>query len=179
MFSILHAYRRFDPAAKSLLEIALLYPGIRALFFYRIANWLWRKKLTFAARMTSEFGRFISGIEIHPGATIGKRVIIEHGTGIVIGETTEVGDDVVILQGVTLGSKNVLGATPGKRHPTVSNGVVLCAGAKILGPVQIGAGSVIGANAVVTRDIPANVTAVGAPAKVVEKRPNLRLVRTA
>lgn len=170
MLSLIRAYRRFDPAARGWLEIALLYPGIRALCCYRIANWFWQKNFTFVARLTSEFGRFISGIEIHPGATVGERVIIEHGTGIVIGETSQVGDDVVILQGVTLGSKNVIDAKPGKRHPTIGNRVVLCAGAKILGPIHIGDGTIVGANTVVTKDLPSNVTAVGAPARITSRQ---------
>lgn len=162
ILDFLQAYRRYDPAAKSTLEIALLYPGPRALFFYRIAHWLSDQKLSFLARLVSELGRFLSGIEIHPGATIGRRLVIDHGMGVVIGETAEIGDDCIIFHGVTLGGTKF---DPVKRHPTIGHRVLIGTGAKILGPITLGDGSRVGANAVVTRSVEAGVTVVGNPAK--------------
>jgi len=153
-----------DPAAKNWLEVMLLYPSIHAIIFYRVAHLLYNHKIYFIARAISQLARFFTGIEIHPGAKIGKGLFIDHGTGVVIGETTEIGDNVTLYQGVTLGGT---GKDKGKRHPTIENDVVVGAGAKILGPIKIGAGSKIGANAVVLKDVLAKATAVGIPARVI------------
>lgn len=150
MINFLSAYKNYDPAAKSLLEIALLYPGPRALFLYRISHFFYKIRLFFLARFFCELSRFLTGIEIHPGAKIGKRLVIDHGMGVVIGETAEIGDDCIIFHGVTLGG---LKFSPIKRHPTVGNKVLIGAGAKILGPINIGNGARIGANAVVVKDV--------------------------
>ncbi|SHJ85804.1 serine O-acetyltransferase [Clostridium cavendishii DSM 21758] len=151
-----------DPAARSVVEVIFLYPTIRALRDYRIAHKFYKMKLFFLARLISQVSRFFTGIEIHPGAKIGKGLFIDHGMGVVIGETAEIGDDVVIYHGVTLGGT---GKDTGKRHPTVGNNVVIGAGAKILGPIVIGNGAKIGANSVVLKDVPAEATAVGIPAE--------------
>ena len=151
-----------DPAARSGLEIALLYPGLHAIWAHRVNHWLWRRGVRFVARAGSQLMRWFTGVEIHPGATIGRRFFIDHGMGVVIGETAEVGDDVMLYHGVTLGGRTRDG---GKRHPTIGDGVAVGAGAKILGPVTIGAGSVIGANAVVTKDAPVDSILVGVPAR--------------
>lgn len=152
-----------DPAARNRVEVFLSYSGLHAVWAHRFANWLWRHRLHTFARMHSQFTRFLTGIEIHPGATIGRRVFIDHGMGVVIGETAVVGDDVTIYHGVTLGGKSL---GNGKRHPTLGENVVVGAGAQVLGPVIVGAGSVIGANAVVVRDVPAGSIASGIPATV-------------
>lgn len=154
-----------DPAIKSTVE-AFLYPSIYALLFYRFANKLYKIKLFFLARFISQFGRFLTGIEIHPGAVIGRRLFIDHGMGIVIGETAEIGNDVVIYHGVTLGGT---GHHTGKRHPTIGNNVMIGAGAKILGPIYIGNNCKVGANAVVVKEIPDNSTAIGIPAEIIRK----------
>ena len=153
-----------DPAARSVAEIFFSYPGFHAIRFYRLAHWLWLHKRYFLGRFVSHVGRFFTGIEIHPGARIGRAFFIDHGMGVVIGETAEVGDDVTMYHGVTLG-----GTTweKGKRHPTIGNNVVVGVGAKILGPVKIGDNTRIGANSVVIRDIPPNSVVVGIPGKVV------------
>lgn len=151
-----------DPAARSGLEIALLYPGLHAVWSHRVAHRLWRRGLRFPARALSQVARWLTGIEIHPGAVIGRRFFIDHGMGVVIGETAEVGDDVMLYHGVTLGGRQREG---GKRHPTLHDGVAVGAGAKILGPVTIGAHTAVGANAVVTVDAPADSVLVGVPAK--------------
>ncbi|MGH4119220.1 serine O-acetyltransferase EpsC [Clostridium sp.] len=151
-----------DPAANNWVEVILLYPSIHAIILYRIAHFLYKHKIYFISRALSQIARFFTGIEIHPGATIGKRLFIDHGMGVVIGETTEIGDNVTLYQGVTLGGT---GKDKGKRHPTIENDVVVGAGAKILGPISIGAGSKIGANAVVLKDVLARSTAVGIPAR--------------
>lgn len=156
-----------DPAARSGLEIALLYPGLHAIWAHRVWHRLWRRGFRFAARAGSQMTRWITGIEIHPGARIGRRFFIDHGMGVVIGETAEVGDDVMLYHGVTLGGRQREG---GKRHPTLGDGVAVGAGAKILGPVVIGAHSVVGANAVVTKDAPADSVLVGVPAKARSRR---------
>jgi serine O-acetyltransferase len=161
MLDFIKAYKNYDPAAKSLIEVALLYPGPKAVFFHRLAHPFYQIKLYFIARLISEISRFITGIEIHPGAKLGKRLVIDHGTGLVIGETAIVGDDCILFHGVTLGG---LKFDPVKRHPTIGNGVLIGAGAKILGPIHIGDHSRVGANAVVTKDVPAGVTVVGNPA---------------
>lgn len=155
-----------DPAAKSSLEILLLYPGLKAIRMYRRAHRHYLKGHSFRARYISQKAARKTGIEIHPGATIGRRLVIDHGTGIVIGETTEIGDDVLIYQGVTLGGT---GKDVGKRHPTIQNGVMISAGAKVLGPITVGEGSRVAAGAVVLKDVPPNSTVVGVPAKVVRQ----------
>ncbi|MBP7072503.1 MAG: serine O-acetyltransferase [Clostridia bacterium] len=155
-----------DPAAKSYLEVILCYPGLHAVICHRIAHGLYRRRWYVAARLISQISRFFTGIEIHPGAAIGRRFFIDHGSGIVIGETTEIGDDVTLYQGVTLGGT---GKDKGKRHPTIGNNVTIGSGAKILGPISIGHNAKIGAGAVVVRCIPPNSTAVGVPAHVVRR----------
>lgn len=157
MFEFLKAYRNYDPAAKSYIEIFLLYPGPRALLFHRCAHFLYSIKLYFFARLLADISRTVTGIEIHPGAKIGKRLVIDHGVGCVIGETAEIGDDCVIFHGVTLGG---LRFDPIKRHPTVGNRVLIGTGAKVLGPIKIGDDSKIGANAVVIKEVPAGATVV-------------------
>lgn len=158
MLDFLRAYKSYDPAAKSLFEIALLYPGPKVILCHRLAHILYEMEFFFLSRLVSEFGRLITGIEIHPGARIGKRLVIDHGMGVVIGETAEVGDDCVIFHGVTLGGVKF---DPVKRHPTVGNKVLIGTGAKILGPITLGDGCRIGANAVVTKDVPPGATIVG------------------
>jgi serine O-acetyltransferase len=160
----LGAYQARDPAARSKVEIFLLYPGVHALIYHRIAHWCYRRQLRFLARVVSQWSRFWTGIEIHPGAQIGRRFVIDHGMGIVIGETAEVGDDVLLYQGVTLGGT---GKDKGKRHPTIGNNVMIGSGAKILGPFTVGDGARIASNAVVLSAVPGNATAVGVPARIV------------
>lgn len=152
-----------DPAAKNIIEVVLLYSGLHALIFYRIANLLLRLKIPILPRAISQFAKFLTGIEIHPGAQIGRGLFIDHGMGVVIGETSIVGDNVTLYQGVTLGGT---GREKGKRHPTVGNDVVIGAGAKILGNITIGDNSYVGANAVVIKDVPANSTVVGVPGRL-------------
>ena len=161
---LLAAYQRRDPAARSKLEIFLLYPGVHAVLYHRVAHWLYRHHRFFLARCVSQWSRFWTGIEIHPGATIGHRLVIDHGMGIVFGETCEIGDNCTIYHGVTLGGT---GKDTGKRHPTLGNNVLIGAGTKVLGPVYIGDNARIGAGSVVLRNLPANCTAVGVPAEVV------------
>lgn len=151
-----------DPAAKSKIEVLLLYPCIHALISYRIAHSLYLNKMFFLARLTSQLSRFFTGIEIHPGAKIGKGLFIDHGMGVVIGETAEVGDNVTIYHGVTLGGT---GKDVGKRHPTIEDNVLIGTGAKVLGPITVERGAKIGANAVVVKNVPAKATAVGSPAQ--------------
>lgn len=153
-----------DPAAKNTIEIILCYPGFHALFFHRLANKFYKRKMVTLARFISQFSRWVTGIEIHPGATIGKGVFIDHGTGVVIGETAEVGDFVTIYQGVTLGGT---GKEKGKRHPTVQENCIIGAGAKVLGPFTVGKNSKIGAGSVVLEEVPPNSTVVGIPGKIV------------
>ena len=160
------AVKQRDPAARSTLEILLLYSGVHAMAAHRIANRLQKEGKYFSARAVSQAARHLTGIEIHPGATIGKGLFIDHGMGVVIGETTEIGDNCSIYQGVTLGGT---GKDVGKRHPTLGDNVMVGAGAKVLGPVKIGSNSKIAANAVVLREVPENSTAVGIPAKVVRR----------
>lgn len=155
-----------DPAAKNMLEVVLCYPGLHAVLFYRMTNKLYKRKWFVLARVISQIVRNFTGIEIHPGATIGKGLFIDHGMGIVIGETAEVGDNVTIYHGVTLGGT---GKDTGKRHPTVGDNVLIGAGSKILGPIKIGSNSKIGANSVVLKEVPENSTVVGIPGKVVNK----------
>lgn len=165
------AVKERDPAATSTLQILLLYPGLKAIRMHRRANWLWRHNHKFLARYVSQRAAHKTGIEIHPAATIGRRFFIDHGTGVVIGETAEIGDDVTLYQGVTLGGT---GKDSGKRHPTIGNGVMIGAGAKVLGPFKVGDNSNIAAGAVVLEEIPPDCTAVGVPARVV-KRNGLRV----
>ncbi|MTE23078.1 serine O-acetyltransferase EpsC [Microbacterium sp. ZXX196] len=167
----LEAARRRDPAARGFVEIALLYPGLHAIWAHRVASALWRRGLRFPARALSQLVRWLTGIEIHPGATIGRRFFIDHGMGVVVGETAEVGDDVMLYHGVTLGGRSL---EKGKRHPTLGDGVVVGAGAKVLGPVVVGARSAVGANAVVTRDAPPDSVLLGVPAKVRARGPHER-----
>ncbi len=153
-----------DPAAKSTLEVILTYPGLHALWFYRVAHRLYLARHFVMARATSQFARFLTGIEIHPGARIGRRLFIDHGTGVVIGETTEVGDDVTLYQGVTLGGT---GKEQGKRHPTIGDRVMISCGARVLGAITIGHDCKIGAGAVVVKSVPPDCTVVGIPGRIV------------
>ncbi len=170
MIDFLNAYKKNDPAAHSLFEVALLYPGPRAIAFHRLAHFLYGFKLYFLARLVSEISRFLTLIEIHPGAKIGKRFVIDHGAGVVIGETAEVGDDCWIYHGVTLGG---VSTNQVKRHPTLGNGVLVGAGAKVLGPIVLGDGVKVGANSVVNKDVPAHTTVAGVPARTINKAPSL------
>jgi serine O-acetyltransferase len=154
-----------DPAARTTLEVVLAYPGLHAIWIYRVAHWLWQHRLKLLARLLSETARFFTGIEIHPGATIGRRLFIDHGMGVVVGETAEIGDDVLIYQGVTLGGTSL---KKEKRHPTLEDHVMVSAGASVIGPVRIGHASRIGAGAVVVSDAPPYSTVVGIPGKVIE-----------
>ena len=155
-----------DPAARNFLEVLTNYPGLHALLLHRCGHWLWKKNFKWLARTLSTFSRWLTGIEIHPGATIGRRFFIDHGMGVVIGETAQVGDNVTLYQGVTLGGTSW---NKGKRHPTLEDGVIVGAGAKILGPFTVGAGAKIGSNAVVTKEVPAGATVVGIPGKIVKR----------
>jgi serine O-acetyltransferase len=153
-----------DPAARSSLEVVAAYPGFQAAVSHRITHYLWKKNFKFTARVMSQLSRFFTGVEIHPGAVIGKGFFIDHGMGVVIGETSEIGENVTIYHGVTLGGTSF---TKGKRHPTIGNNVTIGAGAKILGPLTVGDNSKVGANSVVIRDVPSNSTVVGIPGSVV------------
>lgn len=161
----LRAYQARDPAARSRLEIFLLYPGVHAIMFHRVSHWLWRHHLRFLARLNSQLARHCTGIEIHPGATIGRRLVIDHGMGVVIGETAEIGDDCLIYHQVTLGGT---GKETGKRHPTIGNNVMIACGAKVLGPFTVGDNARIASNAVVLSEVPEDATAVGIPAQIVK-----------
>jgi serine O-acetyltransferase len=156
-----------DPAARSTLEVATTYPGVHALLAHRLAHRLWRADWRFSARLLSFLGRTLTNVDIHPGATIGRRFFIDHGAGVVIGETAEIGDDVTLYHGVTLGGTSW---NKGKRHPTLADGVVVGAGAKILGPITIGQRVRVGANSVVVKDVPADRTVVGVPGRIVDTR---------
>ncbi len=156
-----------DPAARNTWEVLTCYPGLHALVFHRFTHWLWGHGLKWLARWISHFSRWLTGIEIHPGATIGRRFFIDHGMGVVIGETALIGDDCTLYHGVTLGGTSW---NQGKRHPTLERGVVIGAGAKVLGPITLGEGAKIGSNAVVVRDVPPGATAVGIPARIIEDR---------
>jgi serine O-acetyltransferase len=160
------AYRERDPAARSNLEVLLCYPGLHAVGIHAVASFFWRHGWHLAGRLTSHIGRFLTGIEIHPGAKLGRRFVIDHGLGVVIGETAEVGDDVYIYHQVTLGGTS---SSKGKRHPTIGNNVIIGAGAKVLGAILIGDNARIGANAVVVAAVPADTTVVGIPARPVER----------
>ena len=161
----LDTYKKKDPASRSYLEILTCYPGLHAIFFYRVTNFFWKLNLKLVARMISHISRFLTGIEIHPAVKIGKNLFIDHGMGVVVGETTIIGDNVSIYQGVTLGGTKW---EKKKRHPTISDNVVIGAGAKVLGPILIGKNSKIGANSVVTKNVPSNVTVIGIPARVID-----------
>jgi serine O-acetyltransferase len=156
-----------DPAARNVFEVITSYPGLHAIWLHRIAHFLWRKGIKTIARIISHINRFLTGIEIHPGAKIGRRFFIDHGMGVVIGETAEIGDDVLMYQGVVLGGTSL---KKEKRHPTIGNNVVIGAGAILLGPIKVGDGAKIGAGSVVIKDVPEGTTVVGVPARVVEKR---------
>ncbi len=164
---LLNTYMTYDPAAKSLLEIGLLYPGPKALFCHRSAHWLYVRHLYFFARALAELSRVITGIEIHPGAIIGRRLVIDHGMGVVIGETAVIGDDCIIFHGVTLGG---IKFDPVKRHPTVGNKVMIGTGAKVLGPITLGDGCRVGANAVVTKDVAPGAVILGPTSSVLVKK---------
>ena len=168
MFSYLrediHSVFARDPAARTSWEVLTCYPGIHAMICYRLAHWLWEQQFRWLGRFISHFGRFVTGIEIHPGATIGRRFFIDHGMGVVIGETAVVGDDVTLYHGVTLGGTSW---NEGRRHPTLEDGVVIGAGAKVLGPITVGAHSKVGSNAVVVKNVPPGTTAVGNPARII------------
>ena len=161
----LDTYKKKDPASRSYLEIVVCYPGAHAVFFHKISNFFWLLKLKLLGRIISNISRFLTGIEIHPAVKIGKNFFIDHGMGIVIGETTVIGDNVSIYQGVTLGGTKW---EKRKRHPSISDNVVIGAGAKVLGPITVGKNSKIGANSVVTRNVPSNTVVVGIPARVVD-----------
>ena len=153
-----------DPAARNTFEVLTCYPGLHAVWLHRLANWLWRRRLRWAGRFVSHLARWLTGIEIHPGARIGPRLFIDHGMGVVIGETAEIGADVTLYHGVTLGGTSW---NAGKRHPTLENDVVVGAGAKILGPITVGSGARVGSNSVVVKDVPPGATVVGIPGRVV------------
>ena len=157
-----------DPASRSRLEVVLCYPGFHALVYYRLSHWLWHHRMLLLGRFVSHIGRVLTGIEIHPAARIGRRFFVDHGMGVVVGATTEIGDDVTLYQGVTLGGTSLERGV--KRHPTLEDGVVVGAGAKVLGPITVGAGARIGSNAVVVGEVPAGATMVGVPGKEVSRR---------
>ncbi|MBU1121811.1 MAG: serine O-acetyltransferase [Candidatus Omnitrophica bacterium] len=158
---------REDPAARSIFEVILCYPGLHAIWIYRVSHWFWGKRLVTLARFLSHLGRFFTGIEIHPGAVIGRRFFIDHGMGVVIGETTEIGEDVLIYQGVVLGG---VSQEKTKRHPTIENNVVIGAGAVLLGPIKVEACAKVGAGSVVINDVPAKATVVGVPGRIIFER---------
>ena len=170
LIKTLKSIKKRDPAARSLLEIAIIYPGIRAIVIHRFAHWLWQFKLLFLARLLSEINKIFTGIEIHPAAKIGKRVFIDHGLGVVIGETAEINNDVTLYHGVTLGGLTPDNGIGGKRHPTIGIGSVIGAGAQVLGPIKIGENVRIGANTVVTKDVPSNSRVVGMPTRIIEPK---------
>ncbi len=156
-----------DPAARSLVEVLTCYPGLHALWFYRWANWFWRHRLRLLGRLTSHFGRFATGVEIHPGATVGRRFFVDHGMGVVIGETAEIGDVVLLYLGVVLGGTSL---EKKKRHPTIGNNVVIGTAAILLGPITVGEGARVGANSVVVKSVPPGATVVGVPGRIVEEK---------
>ena len=172
MLEDLKTAKRSDPAARTLLEVALAYPGVHALWGHRVCHRLWRGGHKLTARLASQLVRALTGIEIHPGARIGRRFFIDHGMGVVIGETSEVGDDCILFHGVTLGGVSM---RRGKRHPTLGDGVMVGAGAKVLGPITIGAGAKVGANAVVVKDVEPHTAVVGIPAKPRPQGPPARV----
>ena len=158
-----------DPAARTTFEVLTCYPGLHAVYIHKLARWFWTRGLRWLGRLTSNLGRWLTGIEIHPGAVVGRRVFIDHGMGVVIGETAEIGDDCTLYHGVTLGGTTLYRGT--KRHPTLGEGVVVGAGAKVLGGFTVGAGAKIGSNAVVVKEVPAGATVVGIPGRIVEEAP--------
>lgn len=166
--SLISRIMEMDPAARNRVNVILNYPGLHAMFFFRINHFLWKIHLRILARFLSQFARFLTGIEIHPGATIGKRLFIDHGMGVVIGETTLIGDDCLLYQGVTLGGVGT-GEHKCKRHPTLENNVMISAGAKVIGDITIGENSIVGAGSVVLKNIPANCTVVGIPGVIVKE----------
>lgn len=167
----LHCVFERDPAARNTLEVLTTYPGVHAILFHRLSHKLWRSGLRFPARFLAFLARTLTNVDIHPGATIGRRFFIDHGAGVVIGETAEVGDDVTLYHGVTLGGTSW---NKGKRHPTLADGVVVGAGAKVLGPIEIGPRARVGANSVVVRNVPAERTVVGIPGRIVNEKANAR-----
>ena len=167
MLNLIRAYLKYDPATKSAFEVFFLYPGVKAVVHHRVAHFFYKLGVPFLPRAISEFSRFLTGIDIHPGAKIGKNLIIDHGMGVVIGETAEIGDDCLIYHGVTLGGVDL---NPVKRHPTLKNSVVVGAGAKILGNITIGEHSRVGANSVVIKDVPPHSTVTGIPAKLISQK---------
>lgn len=167
MISLIRAYLKYDPATKSAFEVLFLYPGVKAVMLHRFAHIMYKAKVPFFPRAVSEFSRFLTGIDIHPGAKIGRNLIIDHGMGVVIGETAVIGNNCLIYHGVTLGGVDL---NPVKRHPTLEDAVVIGAGAKILGNITIGEHSRVGANSVVIKDVPPHSTATGIPAKIVDKK---------
>ncbi len=169
----LNCVRARDPAARNVFETLITYPGVHAIIWFRLANRLWLRGFRFSARFLSWFGRLVSNVDIHPGATIGRRFFIDHGACVVIGETAVVGDDVTLYHGVTLGGTSW---KPGKRHPTLEDGVLVGCGAKILGPITVGAGARVGANSVVISDVPPEVTVVGIPGRIVRSEGERRRV---
>ena len=166
--SLVDRIMEVDPAAIHKINVIVNYPGVHAMFFYRITHFLWNIKFKFTARFLSQVARFLTGIEIHPGATIGKRLFIDHGMGVVIGETTIIGDDCTLYQGVTLGGVGTGNHTT-KRHPTLLNNVMISAGAKVIGNVTIGNNSIVGASSVVLKDVPENCTVIGIPGRIVRE----------
>src|SRR3954451_3946733 len=170
----IRTYRERDPAARSFLEVLLCYPGLHAVMWHRLSHWLWEHRLRLLGRFASHIGRWLTGIEIHPAARIGRRLIIDDGMGVVIGETAEVGDDVYLYHQVTLGGTS--SARGAKRHPTLGNGVIVGAGAKILGNIVVGEGARVGANAVVIQPVAAGETVVGIPARPVERDPRKKAI---
>jgi serine O-acetyltransferase len=167
----IEATRARDPAARSRLEVVFCYPGFQALLFYRMGNWLWRHRCYFLGRFVSHLGRILTAIDIHPGATIGQRLFIDHGIGVVVGETAEIGDDCTIYQGVTLGGTRPTADQAGhKRHPTIGNNVIISSNAQVLGPFKVGDGATIGAAAVVLREVPPGAIMVGNPARQITRR---------
>ena len=163
----IRSYRERDPAARSNVEVLFCYPGVHAVMWHRLSHWLWTHDLYFLGRFSSHISRWLTGIEIHPAAKLGRRLVIDHGMGVVIGETAEVGDDCYLYHQVTLG---VARTSSGKRHPTVGNNVIIGAGAKVLGPITVGDNARVGANAVVVDPVPANTTVVGIPARPVDRK---------
>ena len=173
MNEFFESIKKRDPAAKSIISIVLTYPEVKAILFHKLSHKLWSAKIYLIARTISQFSRFLTGIEIHPAAVIGKNLFIDHGMGVVIGETSEIGNNVTLYHGVTLGgispAENSSEQVNQKRHPTINNDVIIGSGAQILGPIIVGQGARIGANAVVTKDVPENATMVGIPAKNINK----------
>jgi len=163
----IRTYRERDPAARSWLEVLLCYPGVHAVMWHRVSHWLWTHSFRLSGRFSSHIARWLTGIEIHPAARLGRRLVIDHGMGVVVGETAEIGDDCYLYHQVTLGVARTMG---GKRHPTVGNNVIIGAGAKVLGPITIGDNARIGSNAVVLEPVPADTTVVGIPARPVDRK---------